>query len=494
MNTLRVRLILSYLLIIVVTLSSIGITFALLSRTLEERLSRQRVVEMSAPLFTTSSLIGDLVSNGSSVEQIIGRLKAFPDARARRILLLSPVGQVLGDTAGQLVGKRLSDALRIIPPGPGNRSRLAQGEYTTSQGERLLWSALPVRTSQIDSVSATRLWIAMIVPRAEVRPISKELVWALLQAGLVGLGLSVLLAIIIARSISRPLAHVANAAENIAQGHFAEQVTPEGPQDMQRLTQTFNHMARQIERSRIAQRDFVANVSHDLKTPLTSIQGYAQALLDGTAPDKETREHAANVIHDETERMSRLVEDLLELAKIDAGQAINQRGPVNLSDLLQGVVERFHMRAIEAHIVLEGDIAALPNIVGDGDRLVQIFTNLLDNALRHTPAGGKVTVTACTVDGAPTDKVDSASADWIEVGVTDTGPGIPAEDLPRLFERFYQVDKSRGQRSSLGSAGLGLAIVKELTEAHGGKASAESVVGLGTRFIVRLPVVPPLSE
>jgi signal transduction histidine kinase len=244
-------------------------------------------------------------------------------------------------------------------------------------------------------------------------------------------------------------------------------------------------MAHQVRAGRDAQRDFVANVSHELKTPLTSIQGYSQAILDGTAADPEMVGRSVSIIHDEAERMSRMVTELLDLARIESGQAVMRREPLNPKPLLENIIEGFHLRAEEAKVSLTSQIDDLPSVVGDGDRLAQVFANLLDNAIKHTPAGGKVMVAAKLVTPSGVQKHRKTASQSIEVAVSDSGAGIPPEDLTRVFERFYQVDKSRVHT---GSVGLGLAIAREIVEAHSGTIKAESIVGLGTRFVVVLPV------
>jgi signal transduction histidine kinase len=295
----------------------------------------------------------------------------------------------------------------------------------------------------------------------------------LAQASLTALCLSVLLAAAVARSLAEPLRRMARAAQGIARGQFDQALPLTGPAEVQALAGAFNDMAQQVGKSQQAQRDFVANVSHELKTPLTSIQGFSQAILDGAAESPEARRRSASIIYDEAERMRRLVEGLLDLARLDAGEPALARGPLDLAALLRSVGERLALRAGERGVALRQAIGPLPALTGDSDRLAQVFTNLLDNALKHTPAGGTVTLAAAGVDGGA------------EVTVTDTGPGIPAEDLSRIFERFYQVDKSR--RASGRGAGLGLAISREIVHAHGGQIHAESVMGLGTKFVVRLP-------
>jgi signal transduction histidine kinase len=176
------------------------------------------------------------------------------------------------------------------------------------------------------------------------------------------------------------------------------------------------------------------------------------------------------------------VEQLLDLSRIESGQVAMGHNPVPVDELLRNCVERLSLAAQEKGVQLVCDCAPVPPLLGDGDRLAQVFTNLLDNALQHTPAGGKVTASArvTTESSAP------GGPELVQVAVTDTGEGIPAAELERVFERFYQVDKSRAR--TRGGAGLGLAIARGIVEAHGGRIWAESVVGLGTRFVVRLPL------
>jgi signal transduction histidine kinase len=310
------------------------------------------------------------------------------------------------------------------------------------------------------------------------------LVWA----GLAALVLSTLLALLLGQSVAKPLRRVAAAAEGISQGESDTRAPVSGPSEVKALARSFNSMADQVEAAQQSQRDFVANVSHELKTPLTSIQGFSQALLDGTAAEPAAVARAADIIYEEAQRMRRMVDDLLILARFDAGQVEIGQEPLDLGLLLRGCVEKLAPQAEEAGVVLEVDVPETLWTTGDADQLAQVFANLVDNGIAHTGPGGRVTVAARLVRGRTSmprredGRVDQAA----EVTVTDSGEGIPPETLPRIFERFYRVDKARRRR---GGAGLGLAIAKEIVSAHGGTITAESVVGLGSRFMVRLPIV-----
>lgn len=247
------------------------------------------------------------------------------------------------------------------------------------------------------------------------------------------------------------------------------------------LGQSFNDMSAKVHASQQSQRDFVANVSHELKTPLTSIQGFAQAILDGTANTPEAQRQAAQVIFDESGRMYRMVIDLLDLAKLDAGTADLQMQPVDMSLLLRAVLARLSPQSKQAEVDLVSAVGELPPVLGDGDRLSQVFDNLVDNAIKHTPPGGQVKLEA------------EVAGDMLSVFIRDTGAGVPQDELSRIFERFYQVDKSRKGGPAHGS-GLGLSIANQIVQAHKGEILARSITGQGSEFVVRLPLVPHQAD
>jgi signal transduction histidine kinase len=322
-------------------------------------------------------------------------------------------------------------------------------------------------------------WILVVTaprPRAPGLAIFRDEFFApIVQAGLIALALSLILAFALSRWVADPLQKVIAAARGYpAEG--AQPVEPRGPREVQDLTRAFNSMVARVHASQRSQRDFVANVSHELKTPLTSIQGFAQAILDGTAGTPEGRRQAAQVIYDEAARMHRMALDLLDLARLEAGTADLEMSEVDLRMLLQAVVEKFTPQMDKASVALRLDVPDdLPAITGDGDRLGQAFSNLVDNALKFTPANGQIVLSA-----------KKAEAE-IEVSVADTGSGVSNEALPRLFDRFYQADPSRAGGGRRG-AGLGLAIAKEIVEAHGGKIGVRSQAGHGTTFTIHLPL------
>ena len=242
------------------------------------------------------------------------------------------------------------------------------------------------------------------------------------------------------------------------------------------------HDITDIKRFESMRSDFVANVSHELRTPLTAIRGYVETLLHTPPSDPQDARQFLQIIDRHSERLSRLTEDLLILSDLESGNVRLALQSLDVSQLIQGVLEVFSNRAAKKKIALSQQLeAGLPSLWGDLDRLQQLLINLVDNAIKYTPSGGRVTVTAGRATG-------DQAAGQVEIAVSDTGPGIPEKDLPRITERFYRVDKARSR--DLGGTGLGLAIVKHITQAHHGDLRFESSVNHGTTVSVRLPVAP----
>ncbi len=224
--------------------------------------------------------------------------------------------------------------------------------------------------------------------------------------------------------------------------------------------------------------EFVANVSHELKTPIAAVKGFAETLLAGGVTDEETRRSFLQIIHDEGERLNRLIGDILELSKIESKRVPLEYAPVQLKELFGSIFEMMQPAASKKSITVVQDVPDHLFIEGDEDRLKQIFMNLLSNAINYTQEGGRVRVDVDVIEG-------EGAEEKVRIAVSDTGIGIPKKDLPRIFERFYRVDKARSRSS--GGTGLGLSIVKHLTELHHGTIRVESKVGEGSSFILELP-------
>lgn len=242
------------------------------------------------------------------------------------------------------------------------------------------------------------------------------------------------------------------------------------------------HDVTAVRRLEKVRKDFVANVSHELRTPLTSIKGYVEALLDGAKDDPEQTLRFLEIILKQTDRLNLILDDLLQLSQIESGQVLFKRDPISLSEVVDRTVALIKPLADKkGHTVTVAMPADLPPVIGDPERLAQVLTNLLDNAVKYTPANGSIHVTGRIAGDLP--------QRMVELSVTDTGLGIPEADRPRVFERFYRVDKARSRE--LGGTGLGLAIVKHIVEGHGGRVWVEGNQPIGSRFVVRLPAASP---
>lgn len=464
-RSLQSRLFLTHLLASGLVLLLVGLSLVILL--LRSPVAEQRAVaqlETGLPLVLERGE-GRLLLRLSD-QELQAAVDRIDQAVGARVLVLNPDGEVLADSRADQPGWPPAELQSLTNSGVAER-----GTLRANDRRQWVYVTRPL-------TSGYALMLAMPHPRLlTLRALGDDLLLRpLLQASSVALLLAVLLSYLIARWVARPLDRIAEASRGIAEGTYTR-IEPGGPQEVRRLGGAFNSMAARVQSSLQSQRDFVANVSHELKTPLTSIQGFAQAILDGTVEDKAGREHAAQVIYDEADRLRRLVEDLLDLARMDAGQVEFKRERIDLGRLLRSVSERLAIRSQgDADVGVDLGKLDLPEIVGDGDRLAQVFTNLLDNAIKHSPAGGKVRVWS------------EQSAGWVSIHVDDQGPGIPPGELSRIFERFYQLDKARPGGVERG-AGLGLAISREIVRSHGGRLGAQSEPGRGSRFTVQLPVV-----
>jgi two-component system sensor histidine kinase BaeS len=288
-------------------------------------------------------------------------------------------------------------------------------------------------------------------------------------AGIVGAALAAVVAWLLSRAVARPIARVANASAELAAGSSPAPLPVEGPPEVARLASSFNDLSAELERSQDAERAFLLSVSHELKTPLTSIRGHAEGVRDGVLEPSA----AGAVIEREARRLERIVGDLLDLARLRRRSFSVAAEHVDLGELAEAAGERHEpaARSLGLHLGVVAEPDALA--VGDPDRVLQALSNLVENALRSTPAGGSVQILA-----GPG-----------RLEVVDDGPGIDEADLPRAFERFYLYDRSsEGPRVG---TGLGLAIVRELVEAMGGRVDVRSEPGVGSRFSIALPVPEP---
>jgi two-component system, OmpR family, sensor histidine kinase BaeS len=286
----------------------------------------------------------------------------------------------------------------------------------------------------------------------------------------VAVGVAVLLAVVLGARLGRPLLDAGRAARAVAEGDYAARVPRRGSEELVSLADSFNQMAAALEEQERGRREFIANAAHELRTPLTNLQGYLEALRDGVIePDRQTFES----LWEEADRLVRLSRSLeLLVGGEAAGATRGQPVEVDLPAVIRGAVDLARPQAQSGGFAVELELPAQLMVRGDPDRLSQVMANLLANAVRHTPAGGRITIRA-----------ERRSADAL-VSVLNTGEGIPTDDLAHVFERFYRVEKSRDRQR--GGAGIGLAIVRQLVESAGGRVGVESAGGL-TRFWFTVP-------
>ena len=293
----------------------------------------------------------------------------------------------------------------------------------------------------------------------------------LLAGALGAVALSLLLGLFFSSTLTRPLKELINATRDVAQGNLEREVPVRSKDELGELTKSFNKMSAQLKQSRDLRRNMTADIAHELRTPLSIILGHTEALSENKlAPSPET----FDIIYDEAKRLSLLIEDLRTLSLSEAGELTLTLQPVSPSDLIDRVSGAYLPKARSLNISLEAEADAnLPDINADSYRVTQVLANLLDNALRYTPSGGRLKLSAQSVP------------DGIKFCVQDSGPGISEVDLPHIFDRFYRGDKSRNRQD--GGSGLGLAISKSIIEAHNGRIWAESAVGEGASIIFVIP-------
>ncbi len=296
---------------------------------------------------------------------------------------------------------------------------------------------------------------------------------AIAYATLAAILVAVVVSIFFSRQIVAPLQALMSASQRIADGRYDERVQVSGSDELGQLAGRFNRMAERLEQTESMRRQLIGDVSHELRTPLTAIGGYMEGLIDGVLPvTPETFEQ----VRMEASRLSRLVDDLQELSRVEAGSYRLDIHPVMISMLVETTIKRLQYQYDEKHVTLTRNLASdLAPVLADEDRVTQVLTNLIGNALAYTPSGGEVVVSAAKIYGE------------MQLSVKDSGIGIPAESLTNIFDRFYRVDKSRS-RAAGGGSGIGLTIAKHMVEAHAGRIWVESAgEGQGSTFFFTLP-------
>jgi len=461
LSTIRSRLWLSYSLVIIAALTGmIGTTISTLNRS--PLFYRQAILQLRLSQSTLSSKIKLEVS--FNIDKISGLL--FDQSRRDKIryAIIDADGKIIIDSGE---GEYPPIPTFNVPLQVTGDDPISFKTFVDVEHRPWLYILRPLDEHYY-------LLAASRQPVIEIRMLLRdEIVQPMLQGSLIALFIAFAMGLFMSAWIGSPLKRLADGARQIESGSYPV-LEKEGPQEIQELAESFNQMSKRVQQTEESQKDFLANVSHELKTPQTSIQGFAQSIQDGAASTPEELMQAANVIFDEASRMHRLVMDLLTLSRLEEGSAGMNQAPVDLSMVLDQLDEKMLPLIQAAGLKIIKQITPGQIVMGDGDRLAQVFTNLVDNAIKFTPKGGEITLKIVPDQGN------------VLASVSDTGKGIPDVEENRIFERFYQVDKSRRGGSSRG-IGLGLAIARQIVLSHNGEIWVTSEPGKGSTFFVRLP-------
>jgi signal transduction histidine kinase len=489
LDRLTARLVASHLLVIAVAMGLLSFLLLSLVRGYFEDAAREsllvqarlvaRTVSASQPLAVTNINQALLPSASNTVQQQSqNRAPATPAPNslaldnatlqitsqlATRVRLVDASGVVQADSFAPIAGQDLSDEPRITVA-------LSGQEASELQAGQVL-AAVPIR---LEGAVSGAVYLSQ--PLTDVAAVLGDLRLRLAASAGVALLLSALVGLVLARAIARPVRSLTTAADRLAAGDFDYRIEVDSPEELAHLAGSFGAMRDELRRALQARTDLVSNVSHELRTPLTAIKGLTETLRDGAVDDPTARDRFLASIESQTDRLIRLVNDLLVLSRADA-QALTLRvSSVDLLELAHQTVLELQPAAESRAITLSVEGASAV-IRGDPDRLRQVLINLLDNAVRYSPPGGRVTLRV--TPGSPR----------AAVAVSDDGPGIPPAELPHVFERFYRADRSRQRVDTAGGAGLGLAIARTLVEAHGGAITLDSCIGAGTTVTFTLPAV-----
>jgi len=337
--------------------------------------------------------------------------------------------------------------------------------------------ALPITTA-----NGHTYIIQILDTKQTAADLAGSLMAIILRTAVIGLGISVLLSFVLSKTLVVPIQKLTRAAERVAEGDFSPHIDGNASDEIGELAHTFNNMAEQLkatvaqlEQAAERQKEFVANVSHELRTPLTSVRSYAETILETPGLEAPVREDLLRVVVDESDRMTQIVQDLLTLAQLDSRRRSQPMETFALEHAVERTLRSLALTAKEKDIQIHTHFPDdMPSMTGYRPGVEQIVLNIVSNAVKYTPRGGEVSLTAA---------VEKAN---VTLAVKDNGPGIPEADMPRIFERFYRVEKGRSRET--GGTGLGLGLAREMAREAGGDLTLESVFGEGTTVVITLPL------
>ncbi len=445
-HSLNFRLLAAFGLVIIII---IGAAFFFAHRAARAEIGRiTGTIELSQ-VRNMEGLLSAQFFRNRSWEGIQSYVAELGDILDRRIILTDATNIVIADSSEELVG--------IVYP-----------SETGQRGRKIIppWSTIPIGTLHVDTTEPSEINKAAM--QLAFSSIGRFFLWG----GLLAVAVALILTFVLSRRILSPVKALTKASRKLGKGDFSQRVDVDDRGEVGELAESFNAMAGDLEHNEQLRRNMVADVAHELRTPLSNLNGYLEAIRDGVIkPDTET----IRSLSEEGATLSGLINDLQELSMADAGELKLNNQPEDITKLIKEAVTGVRTKAKAKKIKISTKLSSnMPPVNIDSQRIRQVLNNLLANAIAHTTGKGSITVTA------------KREANKIIISVADTGEGISGEDLPNIFERFYRVDKSRAR--STGGSGLGLTIAKRLVEAHGGRIWAESEPGKGSTFSFTLPV------
>ena len=474
MKHLRTKLFVVYISLTALVLLAVGILAS-------SRLNSYFRSWIASDMDTRARLV--LVSLGqdssASRDSLQGLIRALAQASGTRITLIAADGSVIGDS--EVPEEKLSGIENHLSrPEVQDASRFGRGMHTrhsATVGMDYLYVALRLDPSATTSLPKNPAYVRMSLRLDELDKVTKEIRFNIILTSLIGLILVGIASVIISRRIVRPITAIAESVATIREGNLTTHIDVRTNDEIGLVAAAINEMMdrmnlyiAQLKNLEQVRSEFLGNVSHELRTPLFALQGFIETLLDGAIDDPAVNRDFLEKAHSHAMRLNTLLKDLIDISRIESGEMHMSFRYFALGDLLRSVVDGMRPVAEAQGISLKADPdALLPHqAIGDKDRLAQALTNLIDNAIKYNTPGGTVGVAVREW----TDRI------WVDV--VDTGVGMSAEHLPRIFERFYRVDKERSREA--GGTGLGLAIVKHIVEAHGGKVEVRSEPGKGSTF------------
>jgi signal transduction histidine kinase len=456
---------------IIVVIVSVGLTALLVSINTANEF--QRYVSNCDNAYTelVHQNLGKYYIQNDGWNNVQSYLQSQLKTKNQRLVLVDTGGRIIADTDNIEIGKKISETGLESPESITNSGRVVGDLYMSGCGSRAYGQAMKVDMTCQD---------VPVLTNDEQTFLSKINLY-LWVAGIVAVVVALLLGLLLTKQITLPVRALTKGAQRVAGGDLKYQVKTDSKDELGELAVSFNQMAASLDKLEQSRKRLTADIAHELRTPLTVIEGTVDGMMDGVfKPDKEH----LSWIKEQTALLTRLINDLRDLSLAESGQLKLNLDNIDVRDIVSRKISHVSVLTKKKNIGLKlyAD-DELPLIKADAERIEQVITNLLSNAIRHTPAGGTITV---TIQKAEKDKTDKASRDFLQVSVNDTGEGISPEHLPFVFNRFYRVESSRYRESN--ETGLGLAIVKQMIEAHGGKVWIESTAGVGSTIFLLLPV------